>query len=414
MTVNPQALRTALEASLVENPDDLATYSAYADLLTEQGDPRGEFVSVQLALEDERRPAPQRRKLAAREKQLLKKHQRDWLGPLATYLLDKDTSHLEQQYYAEDQRFAHGWRRGFLARIEVHFLERRLAHALLDMPGPCLLRELVVAEDPGFFGEAEVDPPKSRVKTPRGLRDHLDLFELLGSPVLGNLRLLQVGHETGGEAGWADCHVGAPGLEHVVAQMPRVEQLVLLCKGYSAKKLFGLNNLANLRHLRVEHLEDYPISVLAKNPALSNLTHLWLHPHFWADYDFDEPALDDAAGYLPLKALAALVRSAHLKSLTHLRFRLSSAGDDGVRLLIDSGWLRRLKLLDLRHGRVTDEGARLLAENPDLKRLELLDLSRNQLTSEGVRRLRAAGVKLRCDDQHPVGSNEYLTEGDFE
>src|SRR5688572_29797627 len=136
MTVNPEALRVALEASLADNPDDVATCSAYADLLSEQGDPRGEFIQVQLALEDESLPAAQRRKLAAREKQLLKKHERDWLGPLAPYLLDGDTSHLEQEFYAEDQRFAHGWRRGFLARIEAHFFDRRLAHALLDMPGP--------------------------------------------------------------------------------------------------------------------------------------------------------------------------------------------------------------------------------------------------------------------------------------
>jgi uncharacterized protein (TIGR02996 family) len=418
MTVNPQALRVALEASLTANPDDVATYHAYADLLMEQGDPRGEFVQVQLALEDESLPAARRRKLATREKQLLKKHEREWLGPLAPYLIDNDTSHFEQEYYAEDQRFAHGWRRGFLARVEVHFFDRRLAHALLDMPGPCLLRELVVEDDAGFFGEAEPDPPKSRVKTPRGLRDHLSLFELLGSPVLRNLRSLQVGHESGGELGWTDCHVGAPGLEHVVAEMPRVEQLVLLCKAYSAKKLFGLNNLTNLRVLQVEHLEDYPLATFAKNPALGNLTHLWLHPHFWADYEDDEPGPDDVpgpnAGYLPLKSLAALLRSPHLKKLTHLRFRLSSAGDEGVALLIKHGWLRRLKLLDLRHGRVTDAGARLLADSPDLKHLDLLDLSRNQLTAEGVEVLRATGVNLRCDDQHPVGSTEYLTEGDFE
>ncbi|MBY0458946.1 MAG: TIGR02996 domain-containing protein, partial [Gemmataceae bacterium] len=46
------ALQPALEAALVANPDELTAYSAYADYLTEEGDPRGEFVSVQLALEE--------------------------------------------------------------------------------------------------------------------------------------------------------------------------------------------------------------------------------------------------------------------------------------------------------------------------------------------------------------------------
>jgi uncharacterized protein (TIGR02996 family) len=408
----PDDLRRAMEASLLANPDDVATYSAYADLLTEQGDPRGEFVSVQLALEDERLPAPQRRKLAARERQLLKKHQRDWLGPLAKFLLDHDTSYIDTDIFPGTQSLSHRWRRGFLDAIHAEFLDRRLAHALLDMPGPCLLRELRIDDDAGASGDVEEDPPPSRGKRPRGVRGRLELFELLGSPVLESLRVLQVGHETGGEDDWTSCHCYTPGLEHVVADMPRVEQLVLLTKSYSTKMLFGLKSLTNLRVLHVEHMDDYPLRTLAKNASLGNLTHLWLHPHYSPTYHAS--ARGSAAGYLPLTGLMALVRSAHLKSLTHLRFRLSSAGDDGVRLLIDNGWLRRLKLLDLRHGRVTDEGAHLLAESPDLKRLELLDLSRNHLTRKGVAALRATGVKLRCDDQFPVGSHEYLTEGDFE
>src|SRR5436305_1044361 len=42
----------ALEAALVAHPDEVAAHSAYADYLTEAGDPRGEFIQVQLALED--------------------------------------------------------------------------------------------------------------------------------------------------------------------------------------------------------------------------------------------------------------------------------------------------------------------------------------------------------------------------
>ena len=60
------------------------------------------------------------------------------------------------------------------------------------------------------------------------------------------------------------------------------------------------------------------------------------------------------------------------------------------------------------------EKAECIVIIPDLKKLELLDLSRNELTAEGIARLRGTGVNLRCDDQHAVGSNEYLTEGDSE
>ena len=63
------SLRDALESALVENPDDLATHYAYADYLQEQGDPRGEFIQLQLALEDRQRSEAERRncRLASRE-----------------------------------------------------------------------------------------------------------------------------------------------------------------------------------------------------------------------------------------------------------------------------------------------------------------------------------------------------------
>ena len=48
-------LRAALESALAENPDDLASHMAYADLLVDEGDPRGEFIQVQLAFEDSSR-----------------------------------------------------------------------------------------------------------------------------------------------------------------------------------------------------------------------------------------------------------------------------------------------------------------------------------------------------------------------
>src|SRR5919108_156006 len=80
-------LREALESALADNPDDLASHMAYADFLTEQGDPRGEFIRVQLALEDESVPAGERKRLRQRERELLDAHEREWLGELAPILL---------------------------------------------------------------------------------------------------------------------------------------------------------------------------------------------------------------------------------------------------------------------------------------------------------------------------------------
>ena len=79
----------ALEAGLAANPDELAAYSAYADYLMEHGDPRGEFVRTQLALEDTTRPKADRDTLKKREAALLKKHAAEWMGDLGKYLLGK-------------------------------------------------------------------------------------------------------------------------------------------------------------------------------------------------------------------------------------------------------------------------------------------------------------------------------------
>ena len=70
----PKAVRTdreALEAAVRANPDDRAAHAALADYLLERGDPRGEFIQIQLALEDESLPAARRKELKAREKALL-------------------------------------------------------------------------------------------------------------------------------------------------------------------------------------------------------------------------------------------------------------------------------------------------------------------------------------------------------
>src|SRR5262249_15796126 len=76
-------LAEGLEQAPAADPDDKACWCAYADYLTEQGDPRGEFMQVQIALEDESRSSAERAALKKQEANLLKKYEKDWLGPLA-------------------------------------------------------------------------------------------------------------------------------------------------------------------------------------------------------------------------------------------------------------------------------------------------------------------------------------------
>lgn len=61
--------RDMLEAAIIANPNDVAAHAAYADMLIEAGEPHGDFIRIQLALEDERIPPSGRRELRQRERE---------------------------------------------------------------------------------------------------------------------------------------------------------------------------------------------------------------------------------------------------------------------------------------------------------------------------------------------------------
>jgi uncharacterized protein (TIGR02996 family) len=377
------SLRDALETALVEDPDDLATHRAYADYLQEQGDPRGQFIQVQLALEEPGKAPEERRELEAREKALLSEHEREWLGLLADDLLGPEAEPWESM--APDQPYEIRFARGWLDRI-VRFAGTQrftdLAGRLPPAPESRLLRELVLEDNHGV------------------------VEQLVRSRYLGNLRLFQLGvrEEESGDFRRAVVSEAVP---EFVARLPRLEELYLVANGFDLARLFGLRNLRNLRVLQVYHAEDrYPLEVLAGNPALGTLTHLLLRPH-----GSDEPFID-------LAGVRAVLQSPYLQGVTHLQLRCSDLGDVGCTEIVTSGALKRLKVLDLRHGEITDAGARTLADCPDLRHLDHLDIDRNGLTRTGIDALRRVlGDRLRADDQQTAEEfdhRHYLDEGDFE
>ena len=252
----------------------------------------------------------------------------------------------------------------------------------------------VLASDPAvrFVQELHVHGTMGEID------NHSELFELIGSPLLANLRVFQMGDDVPSEDGWCDCGTYVPDLEHVLAGMSRVEVLDLYCKAYRSGPVFALTNLSHLRELRMYHLGGrgwrsgdspvYALDVFAKNPAFANLTHLLFHPHQAEERDGNFQPMS----YIPLAQVRALVRSPHLKKLTHLQLRMSDMGDEGIREIIASGILKQLVWLDLQSGCVTDEGAKLLAAYPDAKRLDRINLSRNGVSTKGLAALRKAGV----------------------
>jgi uncharacterized protein (TIGR02996 family) len=401
----PTSLREALESALVADPDDLGSHMAYADYLSEQGDPRGEFIRVQLALEDAGKSPQERKRLQQQEKKLLKAHERAWLGELAPFLLDKP----QGKESWNTPRFNYSYARGWLDSLEVTRYTVAFTRALARAPQVRLLRRLVLMED-AYEEEGEYeggDDIPEDVENPQ-------LYPLARARYLGNVRVFQLGEmvtpreeDEAGDGGF-NSQTSGEGTVGLIKVMPKLEELYLLAREVDADQLFSLRTLDRLRVLLVYHNNSYPLARLAKNPSLGRLTHLLCHPH----------AMEDDP-YIRLPAVKALVSSPHLPALTHLRLRLSDMGDRGVQEIIKSGILKRLKVLDLRHGCVTDKGAQALADCPDLKNLELLDLTNNSLTDAGIRALGKTGVKLVAAKQwQPTGEEwqdqQYLYAGDIE
>ena len=107
----PAAPTTDLLAAIYQSPQDDALRSVYADWLEERGDPRAELIALQLQ--------PERTKtMLAREKVLLKQHEREWIGPIAPVVIKKDTV----------------FERGFLAGCQVRFRNERDVRAYGSLP----------------------------------------------------------------------------------------------------------------------------------------------------------------------------------------------------------------------------------------------------------------------------------------
>jgi uncharacterized protein (TIGR02996 family) len=426
--VGVSSLRQALEAALVENPDEVANHAAYADFLEERGDPRGEFIQVQLALEDEQRPAGERKRLQQREQELLHAHQREWLGELAPYFLDGVGVSPYLDLYGLSGPGQYRFSRGWLSQLHLTCMTVSLARILVRAGQTRLLRELLVETvSDGSSGYGE-----SRAEFPGGIHS-VGLCPLVESPYLTNVRVLRLGTDDGDDWQGYRCYLHTPVIVDLIRKMPRVEELYLFANGFDVNELFALPTLTSLRVMQLYHSEQvHRLQLLAENRALGNLTHLLIHPHhlaWWGAQATDDSAAgyQEAEGYLPLSVVRPLLYSPNLPRLTHLRLRVSSLGNEGCTEIVASGILRRLKSLDLRHGRITEKGARTLAACPDLKRLEWLDLDRNSINATGIAAVKSVGVPVRIDDQHSEDEvfdedgqevwdeeAEYLREGEFE
>lgn len=394
----------ALEQAILDNPDDLGAYGVYADWLQEQGDPRGEFIAVQLILEDEERPAEERKHLQERERELLQTHQEEWLGGLAPYVVHQKGLH---EYYAQNDAYRHRcqFRRGLPFGIRIFDLSANMAYHLANTPALRFVQQLSLLN--GLPWEDNDEQPPGAAEVPAD--ENPIYFFLKQAPFLPTLRVFQLGEDyEDDQYGGSNCHANGDRVVELIRLMPRLEELRLMAHQLAVDAILQLSNLTKLRLLEIDHAHNYPLNHLAENSAFQNLTHLRLHPH----------ALEYGDGpYIRLEHIQAIVRSPYLQKVEHLRLCLTDAGDEGVREIVDSGALKRLKVLDLSHGCITDDGANVLASSPDVKNLQYLDLNYNMLTNAGVQILQSLGIAFSANEQFDPATmeeQEFLFGGDIE
>jgi len=338
------ARNPALERAIVDNPEDVDSYLVFADWLIEQGDPRGELVTTQIA--GERGGAMERRTAIA----VFAKH-RDYLfGALGDSL----------------RADALDWKRGFIhhAQIANQFIVvqegQRSALPIADITGLLLAHPSARFLVKLTIGETDGQPANYYyARTPS-----TDVGGVLGRIAhhrLGTLRELVV----------ADNHARYS-IGPVCAALPRLTELDL--SGH-----YGLEDLA-LPELRTATFRQSGITGLglrvlgsAPLPKLVSLT-----------IEFPKNA-----GVPPLvDDIAALLARVDLP-LQHLAISGCQFGNQLIARLAGAPLVAQLSELQITDGTLDDRGARAVArEMRAFRHLELFDLTGNKLTGAGVRLFR--------------------------
>jgi uncharacterized protein (TIGR02996 family) len=355
------------------DPDDDAPRLIFADWLDERGDPRGEFIRVQVALAQLSAGDRRRGPLLDREAALLARFHKPWSDPL---------------------RGIAGWtefRRGFVETVNIEARTFLLKAADLFHLAP--VRHIRFL-DVGSSLEHLMDCPQlARLTALTVYAQHIDdrlTRALTESPYLDGLRSLNVGRN----------RIGDRGVERL-AWSPRFRRLTALDVSDNtvgdggAKAAAESSNLSNLEslELRRNELTRAGLGYLCSSGVLARLRHLGLaQNHVRTPRDWTPPrggvmalaSLDLTENGLTEDAVPMLTALPGLGELARLDLAHNEVGSAGATAL--AGWpgASRLRVLRLANNRIGDDGARSLARSPYLHHLADLDLSDNPIHDSGA------------------------------
>jgi uncharacterized protein (TIGR02996 family) len=408
-----------LEAAIAADPEDEGPYLVYADWLQSRGDPRGELIVVQHALETARGQAWAR--LRIRERELLAKYRDALLGPAA---LHHDARHFD-------------WRRGFVDRMSAGFVldegEQLVAHPSLALVRAVsnvelrrlrevslpLLEELAVSHESSravlahtrlrhlaltrgtWWGSETAPPPDAPLETSRLETLAFDTFDDLGHGLAEHrfprLRLVQMSHVSDdASAAVAQLLRGNPGarLALSLSQLHQHPPNAVLQDPDVRRQVRGLKlgdpSVALLRDLRtqlrrLESLELYAIrawspELVRELPVAPRLQRLVLESQI-ADPD----------------AVAALATSPYAATLRSLAMPLR---DRGAVAALSHGVFGAVKKLDINWlgDALSASDAAILADAfPAVEMIAIDDFRLRELADSPLaprlRRLRLRGIR---------------------
>jgi len=360
-----------LEKAINADPYDATGYAVYADWLQDQGDPRGELISLQLTAETKRDA-----KLAKAAAAKLEGNAGYFLGPLADHTKTYDGT--------GDDAFT--WRFGFIHAAKLSHNQysddgfegsmAEVLETLLRHPSGRFLTELVF----GFNNDPNEDPLD-------------DLIGILARKAPATIRKLHFGDfEYPDETEMSWYHVG--NLGKLWKAVPHLQALIV--QGGE----FELGTIELPELVRAEFRTGGLSAASAKAIAKAMWPRIE-HLEVW----YGE---DEYGGTAKVADAAALLDRTDLPRLTSLGIKNTSFTDELCGVLARGRLLPQLTRLDLSMGIMTDAGAQLLAAHKDaFTHLAVLDVSDNYLTKAGIAALKGLAKSVVTTRQREDDDPEY-------
>jgi uncharacterized protein (TIGR02996 family) len=402
LTVDRQ--RTFLDA-ITSNPDDLATRLVYADWLTEQGDPKGDFIRVQCQLEQLPIDDPQRDDLEVRQDVLLDRHRGAWVEELPKWVQDKVVRFRRGFPHCVEVtagQFAKSGRALLkkvpLQNLRLSNLDESNTKALTAMPELARMRALelwdrsLAPADAVKFLAAPVFAGLTRLGyfLPAG-SSLLAVAACLACPSVQQLRELAVGSLEPGVARLA---------AESVARLP-FPLLVALVFGEPVRdaEVRGLCSApfaARLSKLRFQWPTGVDgLQALTEAGALAGLRVFGLGvSDIWSEESAElfkashfRRVVELSLNYAGVEAIRDLARSPMAGNLRILRLQHANQSPAGARALVGGHVFSRLAWLDLEGTFWNDAGAAIFAASdrfPNLRRLDLAGMSMTEKTLKAL------------------------------